>query len=31
MRQEVVLQGFGPGILGEKQDGMELVVTQGGR
>lgn len=26
MRQEVVLQEFGPGILGEKQDGMKWAV-----
>ena len=31
MRQEVVLQEFGPGILGDKQDGMKLVVIWGGQ
>ena len=30
MCQEVVLQGLGPETLGDKQDGVKLVVIQGG-
>ena len=26
----ILLEGLGPGILGDKQDGVELLVMQGG-